>query len=149
LRELLYTALINIPEYNDVDLLLGDEGRADRVRVYQWGALGSDDIPEVPKFPFVVVFENPSVVNQEVQETARSQNRFFQVYCYDERMGGYTRIEHVLRLARDTVLGLPMQVSPSGARCTDAKWLGFSSDSRDPEYNANLKFMSVKLTASQ
>lgn len=147
MRELLYTSLVAIPEYQDI--MLGDAGNPNRVRVYQWGSLGVDDIPEVPAFPFAVIFENPSVVNQEVQETARSQNRYFQVYCYDEHGLGYLQIERVLRLARDTVLSLPMQVSPSGARCTDARWLGFSADSRDPEYNANMKFLSIKLTASQ
>lgn len=148
MRELLYHSLVTNPDI--AAMMTGDQNDPARVRVYQWGSLGVDDIPELPEpFPFLVIFENPSTVNQEVQETARSQNRYFQVYCYDEHGLGYLQIEHALRLARDTVLSLPMQVSPSGARCTDARWLGFSADSRDPEYNANMKFMMLKLTASQ
>jgi hypothetical protein len=148
MRELLYTRLIAIPEYQNI--LLGDQQVANRVRVYQWGSLGQDDIPEKPEpFPFLIIFENPSTVNQEVQKTQRSQNRYFQIYGYDEHGLGYARIEHVLRLARDTVLGLETAVSPTGARCIGARWTGMSADSRDPDYNANMKFLTVVLTASQ
>jgi len=154
MRQLLYTTLINVPEFlepkpNDLNLV-GDQNDPARVRVYQWGSLGKDDIPQMPEpFPFLVIFENPSTVNQEVQETNRSQNRFFQIYCYDEHGTGYVRIERILRLARDYVLELPMVVSPSGARCSGARWTGMSTDSRDPDYNANMKFLTVVLTASQ
>lgn len=153
MRQLLWTTLINAPEFIDPlsNLsLLGDQSKPNRVRVYQWGSLGKDDIPQKPEpFPFLIIFENPSTVNQEVQETHRSQNRFFQIYCYDEHGTGYVRIEQILRLARDHVLGLPMAVSPSGARCIGARWTGMSADSRDPDYNANMKFMTIVLTASQ
>lgn len=147
MRELIYHSLVN--DQTLAHMLKGDQNNADRVRVYQWGSLGAGDIPEQPTFPFVVIFENPSTVYQEVRETARSQNRYFLIYCYDEHGLGYLRIERVLRRVRDTVLSLPMQVSPSGARCTDAFWLGFSADSRDPDYNANMKFTQCRLVSNQ
>lgn len=148
MRELIYTKLVANVAACPVDLV-GDEKRSDRVRVYQWGSLGIDDIPQQPAFPFVVIFENPSTVFQEVQETSRAQNRYFQIYCYDEHGLGYLQIERILRWARDTVLALVLQTSPSGARCIGAWWTGMSADSRDPDYNANMKFLNVRLTASE
>lgn len=146
MRQLLYQSLVDNVAMQE--LCTGDAGRADRVRVYQWGSLGVGDIPEHPAFPFFVIFENPSTVFQEVREI-KAQNRYFQVYGYDEHGLGYLQIERGLRIVRDTVLGLEMQMSPSGARCIDARWTGMGVDSRDPDYNANMKFINVVLTASQ
>lgn len=146
MRQLIYQALTN----DDVlrDMLLGDENDPLRVRVYQRGSLGSGDIPAKPKFPFLLIAENPSTVNQEVRQTTNSENRFFLLYCYDEHGTGYLLIEQILRRARDTLLGLVAQVSPSGARCTDVVWQGFSAESRDPEYEAFMRFATFKFTAS-
>lgn len=146
MRQLVYQSLVAAPGIQAV--MTGDQQDPLRVRVYQRGSLGKSDIPAIPDFPFVLIGENPSTVNQEVRQTTNSENRFFLIYCYDEHGSSYLRIEQILRIVRDTLLGIVTQVSPSGARCTDVVWQGFSADSKDPEYEANMRFATFKITAS-
>lgn len=116
-------------------------------RIYQWGSLGTGDIPPKPEFPFVLVAEQPQRVNREVRDQKSSKRTFF-FYAYDQHGTGYLRIEQILSLVRDTLIVLNGVVSPSGARCTEVKWLGWSVDSRDPEYVANMKYGSFSFIES-
>lgn len=150
MRTLLFQTLVGIPEYGT--LLRGDQSNPLRIRVYQKGSLGTDDFPEQPPFPFLIIAENPSVVHQEVRDLRAQrypETRSFLIYAYDEHGLGYLQIEHLLNLARDNVLKLQGVRSPSGAQCTDVRWGGFSVDSEDPDYGAGMKFGTVQFVATQ
>lgn len=130
---------------SDVIAIFGDP-----VRLYQWGSLGHNDLPAKPTFPFLLTMEQPATVNQEIRDTApKSQRRNFQIACYDEHGAGYVRIEQGLYVVRDTLLMLKGRVSPTGARCTDIRWTGFSVDSKDVELQANVKWATFSLVVSQ
>lgn len=118
--------------------------------VYQYGSLGHNGVPAIPSFRFLLIFEQPSMANREVRDTnLGSQKRNFQFMAYDELGAGYLAIEQGLYVVRDTLTGLVGQVSPSGARCTDAVWTGISVDSKDVEYQANVKWSTFSFVTSQ
>jgi hypothetical protein len=138
MRQLLHTRLLG-----NAQLALEVDGR-----IYQSSSLGVGDVPPEPEKPYILYTELPSDPYQAVSETSRAKARYFQVYVYDNR-GSFLRIERILALIRETLVGLSGVVSPSGVRCTDVQWQGESSDLSDEEYNANSKFGNVRFVASQ
>lgn len=142
MRQLIYVTLL---ESHDIIEIYGQPPK-----VYQWGSLGHNGILARPPFPYLLIFEQPATVNREVRDTApKSHRRNFQISAYDEHGAGYVRIEQGLRVVRDTLLGLTGKTSPTGARCTDIVWTGLSVDSKDVELEANVKWATFNLVASQ
>lgn len=116
-------------------------------RVYQSSSLGIGDIPEKPKLPYILYTELPSFPYREVRETSNASLRTFQIYIYDEP-GSFLRIEDLLELVRETLIGLAGVVSPSGARCTDVDWRGYSEDFTDTVRNEIFRFATFNFTSS-
>lgn len=138
MKQLLYSRLQADAELAEV---VGD-------RIYESSALGVGDVPASPAKPYILYTELPSSPYRDVRETSRAKARIFQIWCYDER-GSFIRIERVLALVRETLLGSVAEVSPSGARCTDVEWQGESSDIVDVPLDSNAKFVLIRFTASQ
>jgi hypothetical protein len=140
MKQLIYKALTESPEIQE----MFDGG------VYQYGSLGHNGVPAIPPFRFLLIFEQPSTSNREVRRTRPSSHkRNFNIMAYDEIGAGYLQIEQGLYVVRDTLVGLAGQVSPSGARCTDALWSGFSVDSKDVDYQASVKWGTFSFVTSQ
>ena len=133
MRQLVYTTLSNA---GNITGYVGD-------RIYEANALGTPPLPSSPDIPFLIIQSMPNLVHQQVNKTARSATQVFDIRAYDER-GDYLRIETLLRIVRDTLLGLVLQVSPSGARCTDAKWQSFGPDSDDPVLDKIFKTVTMR-----
>jgi hypothetical protein len=117
-------------------------------RVYPSGTLGIGKNPASPEQPYVQYIELPSVAHLEVRRTSRAVDRTFQVWAYDKR-GSYARIDNILSLVRETILGLITEVDQeSGARCIEVVWEGESQDLHDDEHDENAKYSLFKLTSS-
>lgn len=117
-------------------------------RFYRASALGHNNIPAKPKFPFVVYREidvTPITVAKDTEPDLC--RRTFQIYVHDEK-GGYSRIDTILRVLKETVVGLTHQTSSTGAYCREATWNGTSADSEDPTYDSNMKFATFTLISS-
>lgn len=142
MRQLIYQALT---DSDDIKRIYGDPPR-----IYQLGSLGVGKIPAKPDFPYILISENPATVNNVVRDTGpKSHTRNFMIYSYDHHGRGYLRIEQGLRVVRDTLIVLTAAVSPSGARCTHVEWTGLSVDSRDSDYEANVKWATFKFVVQQ
>lgn len=137
MRELVYTKLMAA---TGVTSLVG-------TRIYSANSLGSAPIPTNPDPPFLLIQSIPNLVHQTVQKTARSATQIFDIRAYDER-GDYLRIDRLLRIVRDTLLGVTLAVSPSGARCTDVKWQSFGPDSDDPVLDKIFKTVTMRFLAN-
>lgn len=119
-------------------------------RIYQWGSLGQGGIPAIPDFMYLLVMESNTTSNRVVRRTnPSSSNKLFQFNAYDQHGQGYLQIQQGLFAVRDTLLMLEGQVSPEGVRCTEAVWTGLSPDSRDAEYVANMKYLTMRFVASE
>lgn len=117
-------------------------------RIYHASSLGHGNVPALPKKPFMVYRELDRIATNIAKDTAPDNSiRIFQFYIHDEK-GGYTRIDQIDAILRETVRGLIGQTSPSGARCTDAVWNGSSGDTEDPTYDSNLKIATLTLISS-
>jgi hypothetical protein len=117
-------------------------------RIYAASSLGKGNVPADPKKPFVVYREVDRIAANVAKDTAPGVcRRVFQFYVHDER-GSYSRIDRVLELLVQTVVGLTTQRSSSGAVCMEAVWNGTSGDSEDPTYDSNMKFATFTLVSS-
>jgi hypothetical protein len=138
MRALLHSTLAGHAALTDI---VGD-------RIYHSSALGVGGVPAQPKQPYVVYHELSNGTYPEVRETSRAGSHIFQITVYDER-GSFIRIDQALQAVRETVSGLPGTVSPSGARCLDAEWQGTSEDISDEEYDSNVKYATLRMTADR
>jgi hypothetical protein len=133
MNELLTTAIIDLGVVDD--------------RVFPAGSLGFRDIPTNPDFPYILIMEMQPRIFREVQNTARSKRWNFRITVCDEP-GSFVRIDDILRQVRETVLGLTLEVSPSGRRCTQADWTGESGDLPDSEKKQNMKYGLASLVSN-
>lgn len=117
-------------------------------RVYATGTLGFQGIPADPDYPYILVNSLQPRLHKEVWKTGRSKTHNFQVFVYDE-IGSFVRIDDILRQVQETVLGLTLEVSPSGARCTHADWTGESADLTDSEKKQNTKYGLASLVSNE
>jgi hypothetical protein len=115
--------------------------------IWTANALGALPLVANPDVPFLIIQSTANIVHQEVQRTGRSATQVFDIRAYDER-GDYLRIDRLLRIVRDTLLGLVLQVSPSGARCTNVKWEQFGPDSDDPILDKIFKTVTMRLLSN-
>jgi len=142
MRQLIWTTLSNTTAVTDI---VGVPAR-----IYEANSLGVSPISSNPDPPFLLIHSMPNIVDHAapgVQKVRRSAVQIFDIRAYDER-GDYLRIETLLRLVRDTLLGLALSVSPSGARCTDVKWQGFGLDSDDPVLDKIFKTLTMRFLTS-
>lgn len=137
MRQLIHTTLLNA-------VALDECGN----RIYQRGSIGVGDTPADPEKPYIVMGELAPGLHPEVRDTARTTSHFFQFHVYDER-GSFLRIDRLLSVIRDSVLGLVAVTSASGARCTDVEWTDASGDLSDPQLDANAKFIIMRVTANR
>lgn len=118
-------------------------------RIYAASSLGQNSVPADPKKPFVVHREMGTIPTNVAKDTAPSScRRVFQFYVHDER-GTYKRINSIIAILRETVVGLTGEQSPSGARCLDATWNGTSIETEDPTYDSNLRIVTFTLVSSE
>jgi hypothetical protein len=122
-------------------------------RIFQAGSLGRGTglaaIPADPKKPFIVFRELDTISSRVAQLLGRNTSTtVYQIYVHDER-GGYSRIDQILDVLRETVKGLTDQVSDTGARCLEATWNSTSGDTEDPTYDSNMKFATITLVSSE
>lgn len=122
-------------------------------RIYAAGSLGRGsgltEIPANPKKPFIVFREIDVLFENVAKDTSPDVcRRVFQVYIHDER-AGYTRIDQILAVLRETVRGLTDQVSSTGARCIEATWNATSADTEDPTYDSHMKYATFTLVSSK
>lgn len=115
--------------------------------IFTPNTLGTDPVPARPPTPFLIIAEQPNFVFQEVRKTSKATAQVFDIRCYDQR-GDYLRIDDILRKARDTLLGVTLQVSPSGAKCIDVRWVGTSLDSEDPDLDMIFKAITMRFVTS-
>ncbi len=145
MRTLLYTTLRSTAAFAN---LIGGPTLAN-VRLYEASAIGVGTIPAKPKRPYATIIEMPTGAFPEVRGTLPSAaSHVFQITAYCDR-GSYLPIDNILNAARNTIGGLVLQVSTTGARCVDAQWLGHSQDLSDPDEDINLRFATVRLVSNQ
>lgn len=140
MRSLIYSSLAAT---SAVTALVG----TNPVRIWTANSLGEAHIPPNPDPPFLLVQSIANQVHPQVQKTGRSATQIFDIRVYDER-GDYLRIDRLLRIVRDTLLGLTLAVSPSGARCTDVKWQAFGPDSDDPVLDKIFKTVTMRFLSN-
>lgn len=117
-------------------------------RIFRAGSLGHGNIPAKPKFPFVVYREvDVQAINVAKDTAPETRRHVWQIYVHDER-GSYSRIDSILEVLRETVVGLTYQTSSTGAYCREAVWNGTSGDSEDPTYDSNMKYATFTLISS-
>ena len=118
-------------------------------RLYAANSLGTGNIPEQPKKPFIVMREMDTTAINIAKDTSPNVNRkIFQFYVHDEK-GSYSRINAIIAVLRETVRGLTDQVSDTGARCLEATWEGTSADLEDPTYNSAMKFATFTFVSTK
>jgi hypothetical protein len=148
MKALVVQTLINDPLVSEAVTTSDTEAR-----VYSITALGREgagvvpDIPAMPVKPFIIVMEFETTPFLEVQQTSRAANHPFRINVYDVP-GDYERINQVLKAAREALLLLSGVTSVTGVRCTNSRWTGFSQELHDPDYDANFRYASFVLTAS-
>ena len=118
-------------------------------RLYAANSLGTGNVPEQPKKPFVVMREMDTQAINVAKDTSPNVNRkVFIFYVHDEK-GSYSRIDAIIAVLKETVRKLTDQVSDTGSRCLEATWEGTSADLEDPTYNSNMKFVTFTLVSSK
>lgn len=116
--------------------------------IFPPNVLGTNPVPARPPTPFFIIAEQPEVAVQAVRKTGRSHTTEFDLRCYDDR-GDYTRIDTLLRAARDALLALDLPaLSPSGFRATDIRWMGTGVDSEDPDLDMIFKFTTIRFVTN-
>lgn len=130
--------------------LTEDAGLITRIPANRWFqryGLGERAIPDNPKLPFALISELPGFVPGNVHETSRALTHYFQVYIYDN-VGSYTKIEEILDLVVEAVLGMEGQKSMTGSTCLESRWQTRSQDYDDNNYDAFVKHDTFKVTGS-
>lgn len=138
MQQILFSLLKNTPALQEL---------VDR-RIYMTGTLGVKGVPADPQKPYIMVNELPSTPHQAIRETGRAQDRYFQLFTYDVP-GSVVRINAILEVLRETVIGLVGQESPSGSRCLDAVWQGESQAIATEDESVLAKFGTLKLVSSK
>lgn len=101
-------------------------------RVYPTGSLGKRGIPAEPPKPYMMYKVTAEISHQAVRETSSASDLYVEIFVYDKG-GSFTRINTLLDLVRENVVGLAGQTSDTGARCLDSLWTSNSQDGVAPE----------------
>lgn len=141
MRSLIYSTLSTSPT-------ILASGTGSLTDVYVVNSLGTNPVLASPPAPFAIIDERtPSTPFQVVRKQSRSAAQNFQIRVYDLR-GDYTRIDHTINLIRDILLGVEFQVSPSGARCIDVRWMGDTQDGEDSELDLIFKGVNMRFVSN-
>lgn len=118
-------------------------------RVYSMGSLGHGNIPAAPQKPFIIINDAGTLAFRGFQDVSRPGNTMLQIYAYQNR-GSYTTINRLLVAIRETLLALPGKTSPSDLyRCTGLTWTGFSRESEDETFDANMRYVTADIVGTQ
>jgi hypothetical protein len=99
--------------------------------VYYRGTLGHAGNPSRPERPYLMYGEEQSERFSVVRESSRAQRRYYRFYLYDDP-SGVTRINLLVPLVDETLLGLLGQQLPGGGRCVDAELGVWNRVEKDP-----------------
>lgn len=141
MKTLIYNALTNEANLDTVPFNHVND------RVYTRYSLGQNTIPDKPDFPWILIGELPGFPARNKPKSSDAMNHFIQFYVFDEK-GSFVRIEAIMKVIYDTILGLEGELSPSGSRCLGVRWDTTSQDYDDDHYDAFVKHITFRVTGS-